>query len=613
MKSTLVFDVETHEAGQLYTMQPAEFVRLIGYRWSGQDTVLTTDLEELREQIRAAKFIVGHNIHSFDLPAVFGHKSNEPLELAMEGRVYDTWTHAVLVNPCPSEYVNREGKTMKEPPSNKVGWMKKWFRLDEQAHQLGVPGKTDDLKALAFEFGDPERPKKDRVKDGYGKIPIDDPRYRAYLLGDVDASEAVGKELLKLGPLDAYAMREQEIESRKAVISSNGIRVNTPKAQARADELAARREVIMSRLVADYDFPTAGAQPWRSNDGKEAILAALEDAGATAKTRPDWPRTANGALSLGGETLKNLTAGTDAEDLGTALAELMGQRSLAQLALDSVHADGFAHPQISMLQRSGRWSTTEPGLTIWTARGPGAVEKAYFVPDGPEDVLLELDYSNADARVVAALSGDTRYAERFEPSADGHLINAWAAWGKDKVGTDKHDPTTAHYRQLAKPGGHGWGYRIGARKLAGTWGLPVSEAKTFLDKMSATFRKVVAWQDRSVAYAARHGYVTNPWGRRMPVERGREYTQAPALEGQSGTREIACDAILRMPIPVLRRTKAFIHDALLFSVPAARWEACRDDLIRLMQTEFDPPGGQKIAFPVSSGPPGADWYEASHE
>lgn len=604
MKNTLVFDCETHEAGQLYTMPPKDFVRLIGYRWRGRKTVLTTDLEELREQIRAARFVVGHNIHAFDLPAVFGHKSDEPLELAMQGRVYDTWTHAVLVNPAPYQYTNRHGKSAK---ADKPERMKAWFGLDEQAHQLGVPGKTADLKELAKEFGDPELTGKARITSGFGRIPVDDERYRSYLIGDVDASEAVSKELLKLGPLDKYAMREQEIAARAAVITSNGFRVNAERAQARVGELAARREVIMTGLVKSYDFPAEGKAPWATIAGKEAIIAALADAGVNTRTRPDWPRTAGGELSLGGETLKAVTAGTEAEDLGTALAELKGQRSLAQLALDSMHSDGFAHPQISMLQRSGRWSTTEPGLTIWTARGPGAVEKAYFVPDTDDEVLGEFDYSNADARGVAALSGDRRFAERFLPGADGHEINAIAAWGRLV-----YDSDPKKYRQLAKPGGHGWGYRIGARKLAGTWGLPVDEAKAFLDKMNAAFGKVVAWQDRSVRYAAQHGYVMNPWGRRMPVERGREYTQAPALEGQSVTREIACDAILRMPIPVLRRVKGFIHDALILSIPRDRWEPCKNDVIRLMQATFDPPGGQRIDFPVESGPPGADWFECSH-
>lgn len=604
MRGTLILDIETHEARKLYTMPAGEFCRLLGYRWVNSETVLTTDLDELRDQIDRARWIIGHNVHSFDLPAIFGPDSNVPLELAMAGRVYDTWTHAVLVNPAPYSYVNRHGKSAL---ANSPDKMRGWFALDEQAHQLGVAGKTDDLKELAKEFGDPALKGKDRIKDGFGKIPVDDERYRDYLRGDVEASEQVAQALLKLGPLDDYAMREQEIAARAAVIKANGLRVNVERAQARVDELAARREVIMAGLVESHNFPTEGKAPWSTTAGKEAIVSALADAGVTSRTRQDWPRTAGGELSLGGETLIKLTEGTEAEELGRALAELKGQRSLAQLALDSVHSDGFAHPEITMLQRSGRWSTTEPGLTIWTARGPGAVEKAYFEPDVADEVLLEFDYSNADARIVAALSGDRKFAERFEPGADGHMINAIAAWGADVVATDP-----AGYRQKAKPAGHGWSYRGGYRKLALAAGIPEADAKKFVEGMNNTYRKVVAWQDKVVAYAARHGYVVNEWGRRMPVEKGREYTQAPALEGQSGTREIVCDALLRMPVHVLRRVKAQIHDALLVSVPRRNWEACRDYLIDLMSTSLNPIGGQHIDFPVEAGPAGDDWHKASH-
>src|SRR5690606_39063202 len=460
-------------------------------------------LVEMREQILRAETIVGHNIHSFDLPAVFGVESDIPLELAMQGRVYDTWTHAVLVNPAPYQYTNREGKTRF---ARKPDEMKAWFSLDEQAHQLGVPGKTHSLKELALEFGDPSLPKKERIKDGFGKIPVDDPRYREYLIGDVIASDHVARELLKLGSLNEYAMREQEIEARKAVIQANGFRVDRERAQARVDELAARREQIMRELEEKYNFPTEGKQPWRTNEGKEAILAALADHGITEKTHPKWPRTSTGALSLGGEVLIELTKGTPAEDLGTALAELMGQRSLAQLALDSTHSDGFVHPEITMLQRSGRWSTQRPGLTVWTARGKGAIEKSYFIPDDEDEVLLEFDYSNADARIVAALSGDKKYAERFEPGADGHLINAIAAWGYDVV--MESEETKAMYRQKGKPLGHGWSYGGCPNTLSKQTGVPLAEAKQFCEGMDATFHVLVGWQNR-VRKAAEQGFVMN--------------------------------------------------------------------------------------------------------
>lgn len=592
MNKTLVFDIETHSAELLYSMPPEEFVRLIGYRWLGGDPVLTTDLEEIREQIRSARWIIGHNIHDFDLRAVFGIDSNEPLELTMQKRVYDTWTHAILVNPAPYQYTDRKGKQALADGPEK---MRKWFGLDEQAHQLGVPGKTQDLRELAKEFG------------GFGEIPVDDERYREYLIGDVAASEAVAQALLKKGPLDDYALREQELAARAAVISSNGFRVDRQAAEARVAKLAARRQVIMADLVEEYDFPTEGAAPWSTTEGKEAIMAALADCGIEPGPGVEWPRTPTGNLQLGGQVLLDLTWGTPAEDLGKALAELKGQRSLAQLALDSMHPDGKAHPEITMLQRSGRWSTTKPGLTVWTSRGEGAVEKEYFLPDTDEEVLIEIDYSNADARVVAALSGDKKYSERFEPGADGHMINALAAWGQEVV-----DTNPAHYRQMAKPLGHGWSYGGQAKTLSRQAGVPLPDAKKFCDGMNATYSRLVQWQN-AVRREAQRGYVMNLWGRKMWVEKGREFTQAPALLGQSGTREIVCDALLRMPIHWLRRVKAQIHDALLVSVPKANWEECRDYLIDLMETRMEPgKGGQAIDFPVGAGPAGANWYEAAH-
>lgn len=592
-EGTLTFDIETHSAELMYSMSPGEFVRLIGYAWGDGEVVLTTDLDEIKHQILKARWIIGHNIHAFDLRAVFGIKSDIPLELAQQRRVYDTWTHAALVNPAPYMFVNRHGKNAL---ANSPDKMKRWFSLDEQAHQLGVPGKTHDLKALAKEFG------------GFGSIPVDDERYREYLIGDVVASRVVAQELLKKGKLDDYALREQEVAARAAVISSNGLRVDVEAAKARVEELRVRREAILSELQTKYGLPTEGKSPWATTAGKEAIMAALADHGITPKSRKDWTKTSTGNLSLGGEVLTELTKGTSAEDLGKALAELKGQRSLAQLALDSTHPDGFVHPDITMLQRSGRWSTTEPGLTVWTSRGEGAVEKSYFVPDNDDEVLLELDYSNADARIVAAYSGDRKYAERFEPGADGHMINAIAAWGREVVESDPKK-----YRQMAKPLGHGWSYGGRPGGLVRVTGLPFTTAKKFCDGMDSTFVALVDWQNR-VRDEATRGYVMNEWGRKLWVEKDRIFTQAPALKGQNGTREIVCDALLRMPPHVLRRVKAQIHDAVLFSVPRENWEACRDYLVRLMETEFKPSiGGQRVDFPVSAGPAGDNWMEASHE
>lgn len=593
---TLIFDLETWAAELRYTMDPYEFVRLGGYMWRGENKVhITTDVDELREQVLKARWIVGHNIHSFDLPALFGTKSDIPMQLADEGRVYDTWAHAPLVYPAPYKYYDRDNK---ERTVTDVAHAYHWYSLDNLAHQLKVPGKTHKLNDLQKEFG------------GFDKIPTDDPRFIEYLEGDVRASNAVAQALLKKGPLNKYALREQRIASRFATISANGWRVDMPRAQARVEELKTRRDTIMAGLVEKYDFPTTGKQPWKSAAGKRAIVKALTDYGIT---EADWPRTAatvahpTGQLRFGGKVILALTEGTKAEEIGAALAELQGQRSLAQLALDSTHSDGFVHPSITMLQRSGRTSTTNPGLTVWTARGPGAIEKAYFIADNDDEVIIEADYSNADARAVAAYSGDEKFAERFKPGKDGHMINAILAWGEGKVAADPK-----HYRQMAKAPGHGWGYRMGAKKMALGTGLPFTECRNFLSALNREYSKVVAWQDRTSSYAAVHGHVVNEWGRVMRVDKDSAYTQGPALVGQSTTREVACDFLLKLPHSAMRRVKGFIHDAFAFSVPratAAKWQKFFSDK---MFAAIHPAGGQRMEFPVELGPVGDNWYEAGH-
>lgn len=624
---TLIFDIETHDSGLLHTMPYWEFMRIAGYKWVGESGVsFTTDVHELQDLILSADMVIGHNIHSFDLPAVFGTDSLTPMHLADAGRIFDTWTHAALCHPAPMIYTDRTGTRR---IGLKPGQVAKWNSLDEQAHQLGVPGKTHSLAELAHKYGNPALKRADRIRDGFGKIPVTDPDYLDYLAGDVNASEAVGRALLTIMPLTPYAMREQRIESRKQVISNNGFRVDLAVARKRAAELAGRRSDLIGRLSRDYGFPTDGLKPWVSNAGKTAILAILADNGITPESRPDWARTAKGAPSMGAEVITAVTAGTDAASLGSAIAELQGQRVLAQLAIDSTHPDGFVHPQITMLQRSGRWSTTNPGLTVWSERDPvKRLEKSVFVPDDEESSLMEFDYSNADARIVAALSGDTKYAALFadddgrafladltgEPdyvtrfkSGGMHAINAVLAFGAATVNTDPNG-----YRQTSKALGHAWNYGAGAKRLAGTSGLPLAVTQEFDRGLKRSYVKLTRWQDRVRREAVRQGHVINPWGRIMRVDKGHEYTQAPALMGQSGTREVICDALLAFPDEIVTRVKAQVHDALVMNIPTALAGEYATAITKHMFTNVNPDGGQSIDFPVSHGHAAPNWADAGH-
>lgn len=589
MPRLLTFDVETYDSSDLWNVPPETFVRLIGYSFNGGPVTLTTSLDEIRDAIRGADLVIGHNIHAFDLTAVFGQDSTEPLRLARQGKVLDTWVHATLANPAPFMYTDRKGrKRLAAKPEQ----AKTWFSLDQQAFNLGVVGKTMDLKELAKEFG------------GFHRIPVDDRRFREYLEQDVKMTWLIAVALLKKMPLDGYAKREQLNAAIDAQNSRNGWRIDEGKAQSRVAELQAINDKFMEMLVTKYGLPSEGKAPLRTKAGKAALLAVLESVGITKEMLPKTPK---GQPSLG--RLSDLDVQDPAaKELVAAIDGIAGLRPLAQAALDGMHMDGKVHPQITTLQRSGRKSTTNPGLTVWTSRGAGAIEKSYFIPNAADEVLVEFDYSQADARIVAAYSGDWAFAQRFAPGADSHMLTAYAVWGKDVVDAD---PTK--YRTIAKMLGHAYAYRAGARTLSKAAKQPYAVAQQFVAAMEAAYPDVTKWQNRVTA-EGRNGWVRNAWGRLMMVERGREWTQAPALYGQSGTREIVVDALIRMPDEILTMLVAQVHDALVFSIPKDRAEEITATIKQCMETDWQPPdgSGQRVHFPVGMGPLAVDWMQASH-
>jgi len=605
----LYFDVESMNAGKQYGVTPREFVRLFQYAWGDGPVHMTTDYDEMLHILESARYIVGHNIVSYDLSVLYGVDSMHPLELALENKVIDTFVLASLVNPAPYSYVNRHGRTVYD--GAKPERAKSWLALDEQAFQLGVEGKFGDLKELAKKHNPP----KTKVGDlDFGLIPLDDPEFLEYARQDIIALRQVYHALIARLKAQNYSgeyvWREMLVWSINAQITRNGVLVNTEEAQARVEELAAERDRIMDWLVEDFDMPTDTKMPWKSNAGKGAILKALDTFGIRPEGNDSWTRTASGAPSFSGDTMIAVTEGTEAEDLGRALATLQGQRSLAALALESTYEDGRVHPDIACLQRSGRTSVQRPGLTVWTARGPGAIEKRYFIAD-PGHVMVEMDYNAADARAVSAVSGDEAFAERFAPGADAHEITGRIFFG------EKYDDDPVYYRNRTKPGTHGMAYRVGAKKLAATLGVTVPEAMGFLDNYKKTYYWVAAWQDR-VTQEGDRGFVTNSWGRRMVVDPDRSFNQSSALIGQSTTREILFDgliAIARDRIELIRNLRMTVHDAVVWSLPELTVEQDVEYILIKMTQTFDPKTNVSIPieFPMSVGVLNAtDWHGAGH-
>jgi DNA polymerase-1 len=599
---TLFLDIETHNAGKEYSMPTEEFFRLGQYAWGWHGPiVLTPSYAEIITVMRQADLIIAHNGHPFDFSVLLG---DDALEWARDGRLFDTFVFANLVLPAPAKFVMRDGTkvaTVNHKGQAMVGGVKRWLSLDNLSYQLNLTGKMGDLSTIAKKYNPPKTLKRNL---DYGLIPLDDGDFRIYAAQDIDSLRGVTRGLLLAHAVDAYDKREQLSAAINAQMTRNGFRVDVEKATARVQQLAERKAGLMQRLVEQYNFPTEGTMPWRSNPGKEAIFKILADAGITIQSHPDWTRTDTGNLSLSGDTLIELTTGTEAEELGEALAELQGQRPLAQQALDNLHPDGRVHHQIAALQRSGRSSTTEPSLTTWSAHGPKAVEKEYFIASEGR-MLMEFDLSNADQRIVAALSGDQEYAKRFLPGVDGHEIN-----GRIMFGDAVYDSDPAYYRNESKAPGHAWTYGAGAKKLAWTTGLPIETLYRFVDGMADLYVTLTDWQLEIRRQAEVDGFTVNRWGRKMVVDRDRSWTQTPALHGQSGTTEVLKDGLIRMlerDIRLIYWMVGTVHDAVVADIPVEELDWAPDAIVECLETEIN-----GIALPVEHGEPASDWFAAGH-
>lgn len=623
VKKTLFLDTETASATEIYNNDPRDHFRLGQFAWGRDgDVILTEDFDEVLEAIEQAELIVGHNVF-YDLRTMYGKHSMRPLELARQNRVLDTFVWHLVEFRVPATYQNADGKTVSTYRDGKQnpGMVKKYLSLDNLAHQHDLPGKVGSLRELAKRYN----PKGTLVNDlKYELIPTDDPEFRAYAAGDIVALQALaGYILRKAGGISDYAWREMLVTAINNQITANGITVDVEEAQKRVKELQDRKDEIMEWLVVEFDFPTTGKKPWMSDAGKGSILKAFDSFGLRPEGNPNWERSAKtNAPSFGKDVLMAVAEGTPAEDLAVAIGTLSGQRSLAELALESTHNDGLCRPEIVALQRSGRFSVTKPSLPIWGSRTEElAEEKRYFVAK-PGHHLYECDFSNADQRIVAAMSGDTEYAKRFEPGVDGHEVS-----GRLMFGDEGYEEDPKGKRHIAKALSHAYAYGAGSKTLARTSKLPESDnpdetplalAKRFIDAMDSAYPWNRKWRERMYREGESKGVIVNSWGQKLFVDVDRAYTMGPGLAGQAGTRGILTDGLIgiatgRHP-EAIRWVVAHVHDAVIFDVPDEHADWAIPYFKECLEMTYDPKTNvsQPIFFPVSFGPPALNWRDCSH-
>lgn len=396
-----------------------------------------------------------------------------------------------------------------------------------------------------------------------------------------------------------YARREHRVAAIAAQVTLSGFRVDTGLLAARRAAVRVRKQVLLDRLQSEHRLPTTrkggepSANPQATEAGRLAIKRAFEDCGA-----PDMPITEHGLWGTSRADMDRMIEcypdRPEVVELDEMVAELSGVRTVYETVSNHLVGDRV-HPRIRLRQASGRWSTTDPGLTVLGKRDGKHVERDIFLPE-PGHVLISADLSGIDARVLAVLSQDADYLSMFALGRDVLREVAVQIWG---------DPSR---REDAKAISHGWNYGRGLTAISESAHVPISVASEFDRGMRQRFPRLVEWREGVRALAKAGELLDNGFGRMMRPDPRRAHTQAPALMGQGCARDLLMEGLLGLTPEILPMLRLQVHDEVVLSVRQDQADDVERAVVEALSFQWAPPGcGRSVQIIAGVGRRGANW------
>ncbi|MEK6806697.1 MAG: DNA polymerase I, partial [Pseudomonadota bacterium] len=225
---------------------------------------------------------------------------------------------------------------------------------------------------------------------------------------------------------------------------------------------------------------------------------------------------------------------------------------------------------------TGRLSSSDPNLQnipVRTEEGR-RIRQAFIASEG--NLLLSIDYSQIELRLMAHLSNDPRLQEAFKKGLDIHQATAAEVLGLPL------EQVTSEQRRSAKAVNFGLIYGMSAFGLAKQLGIARGEAGDYMTKFFERYAGVKTFMDETKEKARTQGYVETLFGRRLYLpniksknQAQRGYAERTAINAPlQGT---AADLIkltmidlhaflLKEKSPVLMIMQ--VHDELVFEGPA---------------------------------------------
>lgn len=263
---------------------------------------------------------------------------------------------------------------------------------------------------------------------------------------------------------------------------------------------------------------------------------------------------------------------------------------------------------------TGRLSSTNPNLQNIPVRDDLSrpIRRA-FIPSDADHLLLSVDYSQVELRIMAHLSGDEALIEAFEKGEDIHAATAARLFGKPI------SEVTSEERRKAKTANFGIIYGISAFGLSQRLDIPRTEAKEIIDGYFASYPKVHEYMQRVIAQAKTDGYVSTIFGRRRFLSdiNSRNATARGLSERNAINAPIQGSAADIMKIAMIRVAERFaregvqskmilqVHDEIIIDMLRSEQEL----VIGIVKSEMEAAASLKVKLTADYGV-GDNWLEA---
>jgi DNA polymerase I len=324
-------------------------------------------------------------------------------------------------------------------------------------------------------------------------------------------------------------------------------------------------------------------------------------------TPPDSSkRTKSGNYSTAASVLEEMRDQHDVVDL---LLEYRELSKLVSTYLDALpkqinQKTGRVHTSFSQTGSvTGRLASSNPNLQNIPTKTPlgHRVRKGFVAGEG--NMLVSVDYSQIELRIVAHMANDKAMLDAFRSNQDIHATTAAAIYQVPLA------EVTKDQRRHAKAINFGLIYGMSPFGLTRTTNLTLAEAENFVKAYFQEFPGVKAYLDGIRRSAAEFGYVETLLGRKRyfpqlknPATaqvRSRAEREAINAPIQGTAADILKIAMIQLPGAIKEKSlKAImlvqVHDELLLECPEVELQETIQLIQQVMENAF------KIAIPLET-------------